>query len=91
MKTIALWINVCEDDWTVKRAIIASNVAAKKSLPLPQNVNRPLIALADPGFSREGCANSQKCYYFTIFSQKLHENERIWTPGGARSPPWIRQ
>ena len=34
-----------------------------------------------------GGANSQKCYYFSIFCQKLHENERIWTPrGGAR--PW---
>ena len=41
-----------------------------------------------------GGANSQKCYYFSIFCQKLHENERIWTPrGGARPwrPPWIRQ
>ena len=41
-----------------------------------------------------GGANSQKCYYFSIFCRKLHENERIWTPGGARvpgAPPWIRQ
>ena len=43
--------------------------------------------MADPGFSPGGGANSQKCYYFSIFSRKLHENERIWTPrGGAR--PW---
>ena len=54
------------------------------------------ISVADPGFSPGG-ANSQKCYYFSIFCQKLHENERIWTPGGgggARvpgAPPWIRQ
>ena len=51
--------------------------------------------MADPGFSPGGGANSQKCYYFSIFCQKLHENERIWTPrGGARvpgAPPWIRQ
>ena len=33
-----------------------------------------------------GGANSQKCYYFSIFCQKLHENERIWTPGGVRVP-----
>ena len=34
-----------------------------------------------------GGANSPKCYYFSIFCRKLHENERIWTPrGGAR--PW---
>ena len=32
-----------------------------------------------------GGANSQKCYYFSIFCRKLHENERIWTPGGR---PW---
>ena len=44
-------------------------------------------AVADPGFSPGGGANSQKCYYFSIFCRKLHENERIWTPrGGAR--PW---
>ena len=42
--------------------------------------------MADPGFSPGGCANSQKCYYFSIFSQKLHENERILHPGGARVP-----
>ena len=42
--------------------------------------------VADPGFSPGGCANSQNCYYFSNFCQKLHENERIWTPGGAR--PW---
>ena len=33
-----------------------------------------------------GGANSQKCYYFSIFCQKLHENERIWTPGGGARP-----
>ena len=43
--------------------------------------------VADPGFSPGGCANSQKCYYLSIFSQKLHETERISGPmGGAR--PW---
>ena len=49
------------------------------------NCNR--FSVADPGFSPGGGANSQKCYYFSIFCRKLHENERIWTPrGGAR--PW---
>ena len=43
-------------------------------------------AVADPGFSPGGCANSQNCYYFSIFCWKLHENERIWTPRGARVP-----
>ena len=43
-------------------------------------------AVADPGFSRGGCANCQKCYYFSNICQKLHENERIWTPrGGGRA------
>ena len=29
---------------------------------------------------------------FKFFCRKLHENERIWTPGGASlAPPWIRQ
>ena len=45
------------------------------------------LAVADPGFSPGGGANSQNCYYFSHFYRKLHENERIWTPrGGAR--PW---
>ena len=43
------------------------------------------FAVADPGFSPGGGANSQKCYYFSIFCQKLHENERIWTPRGGRA------
>ena len=41
--------------------------------------------MADPGFSPGGGANSQKCYYFSIFCRKLHENERIWTPRGGRA------
>ena len=48
------------------------------------------IAVADPGFSLGGGANSQKCYYFSIFCRKLHENERIWNPQGGRvslAPP----
>ena len=43
--------------------------------------------MADPGFSRGRCANSEKCYYFSIFfCRKLHENERIWTPGKRGVP-----
>ena len=38
--------------------------------------------MADPGFSRGGSTNSQNSYYFSNFCRKLHENERIWTPGG---------
>ena len=45
-------------------------------------------AVADPGFPRGGGANSPgvgaPTYDFTKFCQKLHEIERIWTPGGAR-------
>ena len=43
-------------------------------------------AVADPGFSPGGGANSQNCYYFSHFCRKLHENERIWTPRGVRVP-----
>ena len=43
-------------------------------------------AVADPGFSPGGGANSQNCYYFSHFCRKLHENERIWTPRGAARP-----
>ena len=48
-----------------------------------------IIAVADPGFSPGGGANSQNCYYFSHFCRKLHENERIWTPGGGGGArPW---
>ena len=43
--------------------------------------------MADPGFPRGGGANSPggaPTYDFAKFPQKLHEIERIWTPGGAR-------
>ena len=42
-------------------------------------------------FPGGGCTNSQNCYYFSNFCRKLHENERIWTPGGPWRLPWIRQ
>ena len=53
-----------------------------------QKIKLDVSAVADPGFSPGGCANSQKCYYFSNICRKLHENERIWTPrgGGARVP-----
>ena len=44
-------------------------------------------AVADPGFPRGGGANSPgggaPTYDFAKISQKLHEIERIWAPGGA--------
>ena len=53
----------------------------KISIVIPKS-----LPVADPGFSPGGCANSQKCYYFSFFPRKLHENERIWTPGGGARP-----
>ena len=54
--------------------------------------NDMIFAVADPGFPRGGAANSPggvPTYNFPKFSQKLHEIERIWTPGGHTSlvPP----
>ena len=44
-------------------------------------------SVADPGFPRGGGANSPgggaPTYDFVKISQKLHEIERIWTPGGG--------
>ena len=44
-------------------------------------------SVADPGFPRGGGANSRgggaPTYDFAKYSQKLHEIERIWTPGGG--------
>ena len=47
-----------------------------------------ILRIHNSGGSRifpRGCANSQNCYYFSNFCWKLHENERIWTPGGGRA------
>ena len=50
-----------------------------------------LFSAADPGFSRGGGGGRQlpgggggaPTYDFAKFSQKLHEIERIWMPGGG--------
>ena len=45
------------------------------------------ISVADPGFSPGGAPTPKSAIIFQFYPQKLHENERIWTPrGGAR--PW---
>ena len=45
-------------------------------------------AVADPGFpprwGRQLSGGGAPKYDFAKISQKLHEIERIWTPGGAR-------
>ena len=48
-----------------------------------------LYSVADPGFSPGGCANSQKCYYFSIFLPKTAWKWKNLDPGGAR--PWRPQ
>ena len=55
-----------------------------------------ILSVADPGFSRRLCANSQKCYYFSIFLPKTAckwKNLDTQGVGGARPwcPPWIRK
>ena len=48
------------------------------------------LSVADPGFPRGGGTNSPQggapTYHFARFSQKLHEIERIWAPGGGTRP-----
>ena len=46
--------------------------------------------MADLGLPRGGRANppgGAPTYDFAKFSQKLHEIERIWTPGGGGASP----
>ena len=38
-------------------------------------------------FPQGGAPTPKSAIIFQIFSQKLHENERIWTPGGASLAP----
>ena len=52
------------------------------------DIVREYIPVVDTGFPRGGGANSPggaPTYDFAKFSQKLHEIERIWTPGGRAS------
>ena len=50
------------------------------SVIIPVRIHCIMNEVADPGFSRGGDANYQKPIILSIFCQKLHENERIWTP-----------
>ena len=51
---------------------------------------RRYLPVADPGFPRAGSptlrGGGAPTYDFAKFSQKLHEIERIWTPGGGARP-----
>ena len=43
--------------------------------------------VSDPGFFRGGRGGAlapKSAIIFNFFCRKLHENERIWTPGGGR-------
>ena len=44
-------------------------------------------------FPEGGESTPKSVVIFHFFGQKLHENERIWTPqrGASPAPPWIRQ
>ena len=89
--------------WKEKPSLIRLFLNSKQEQPISyrdhddSSMNHPLETIvslvpypvADPGFSPGGCANGQKCYYFSNICQKLHENERIWTPrGGGGARPW---
>ena len=59
--------------------------AVDKLVPMVDIVKSKLASVADPGFPRGGVPT----YNFAKISRKLHEIERIWTPGGRipRAPP----
>ena len=88
-----MWINittVCV--WVITLSYLPNySSAVLPSLPynlivnlvkLP-NKDSADLAVADPGFPREG--GGAPTYDFAKISQKLHEIERIWTPGGGTS------
>ena len=41
------------------------------------------LTVADPGFSPRGAPTPRVGVLTYFFGRKLHENERIWTPGGG--------
>ena len=52
------------------------------------NIINGTIPVADLGFSPGGggAPTPKSAIIFQFCPRKLHENERIWTPGGARVP-----
>ena len=58
---------------------------------MKKNWEKILFTVVDPGFPQGEGANSPgggaPTYDFAKFSQKLHEIERIWTPGGGGARP----
>ena len=66
-----------------ERAVINESVSPAVSVSLVQAFEE--WPVTDPGFPRGGGANppggGAPLYDFAKFSQKMHEIERIWTPG----------
>ena len=67
-------------------------IGAGRSTTLTLCIVLHLNPVANPGFPRGGAANSPggggaPTYDFAKISQKLHEMERIWTPGASLAPP----
>ena len=64
------------------------NYARKRDLSFDMKLE---ITAADPGFPRGGRqlprGGGAPTYDFAKFSQKLHEIERIWVPGGGEARP----
>ena len=44
------------------------------------------LTVADAGFSPRGAPTPKVGVLTYFFGRKLHENERIWTPGGGARP-----
>ena len=70
--------------------IFATNPLFRVYCLFPLTSGHTLYTVADPGFPRGAGANSSgrggaPTYDFAKFSRKLHEIERIWTPGGRAS------
>ena len=75
-----MWVNLGLPVFHITNLSNLSNSAKCKD-----KLHATQITVADPGFPRGGDANSPggRQIRFVKISQKLHEYERIWTPGGG--------
>ena len=65
-----------------KTYTVSNNILKNNAGTLISCLTTTVLSGGSRIFPRGG-ANSQNCYYFSHFCRKLHENERIWTPGAG--------
>ena len=72
--------------WYLRHLTLSGKILVVNTLMSSLFVYKIMVPVADPGFSPGGAPTPKVGVPTYFFGQKLHENERIWTPRGARIP-----